>query len=434
MGVKTQKAIQTILLIIYFSVTPLLVNYNPIIFHDIKLLNIYISIFFIFLTVLIGYKENKELYLEYRKTFKWELILTGVALLFMMVSFYVNYTEMNTLITSSEFRSELWKGVGPNFLSLSFYFFSFLLISSAVLIVKNIKYQLISKTIVASLILVGFIIFYQIFVDDFLGRGQHYLFGWGNSNYTPDPFSIIGILLLFPLLFTKKINYFNLMIGILFLEIVLLSSSRAAYIALFISISISLLIILFKKMITLKKILIIFGFAVLIILFSYQLFLYLGSETGYEDLMDLSSFSENKTLDHFSLYNRVDLWSISFEHFYNNFNSIVFGIGQSVYIYDTESVHFLVTNAHNQYIDVLLSSGVIVLGIFIVLIYRQFRYAIKLLNYDIRNIVYLTCLIFITVKWLFNSMNTSHSPYIFLVFILISYQYHELSRQTQLSK
>lgn len=428
---RLSKKIQTVLLIIYFAVTPLWVSNNPIVFHEVKLLIIYLCILFISFIALFDYRHNKETYISIKKTFKIELKLVMIALVFMTISFFLNLEKLYALISSKEFGDGLWKGAGPNYLSFAFYIISFLFIASSLTLVKTINFKLVSKSIVISLFIVGCLIIYQLFFYDFLGRGQNYLFGWGNSNYTPEPYSIIGLLLLIPILFTKKVNYLHLGFGIFFFELVLLSSSRAAYFALFLSISISMIVLLVKRRITIKKVLLLYGIAMLIVFVSYTVFNRFGFDSGIKELTNLNSLSENNTHDTFSLFSRLNLWGISLEYFADNFYSVLFGIGQNVFTYNTDSMHYLVSNAHNQYIEVLVSSGIVVFFIFILLLYRQFVYAVKLLNHNISNIVLLTSLIFISVKWLFNSLNASHSPFVFLVFILISYRYYEMTNQNK---
>lgn len=426
MKVKKAYLIQTILLIIYIAVTPLLVSQNPLIFHDIKLKVIYASISLLFLVSMFFYNDfRKEHTLTFR-TFKTERFLIIIALFMMIISFLINLSSMNAASIKESLGSILWQGAGPNYLSFLFYSLSLLFIATAVVIVKHTDNKLITKIVVGSLILVGCIIVYQIFVNDFLGRGQNYLYGWGNSNYTPDPFSIVGLMLLIPFLFKGKVNYLYLGVGIFFFEIVLLSASRAAFLALFLSFIISAVILYIKKKTDLKRILIMFGFAILIIFASYTLFAKLGFENITQDFDSLGTVLQDNVTDRDLIESRVDLWAVSLSLFANSPITVIFGTGQSVYMWNSETTHYIVSNTHNQYIDILLSSGIIVFFIFIILLYRQFIYAIKLVKYDINNIVLLSSLIFICIKWMFNSLNAIHSPFIFIVFVLISYRYMKM--------
>lgn len=426
MKLKKAYLIQTVLLVIYIAVTPLLVSMDPLIFHDIKLTAIYSSISLLFLFSLFFYNDFRKEYSLSFELFKTERILIIIALFMMIISFLINLSKMNAVSIKESLGSILWIGAGPNYLSFLFYSLSLLFIATAIVTTKYTANKLIAKTAVASLILVGFIIVYQIFVDDFLGRGLNYLYGWGNSNYTPDPFSIVGLMLLVPLMFKGKINYLYLGIGIFFMEIVLLSSSRAAFLALLISLIITSVVLFIKKKTNLKRLLILFGAAILIILASYTLFTSMGFEPITRDIDSLETVLQDNPSDRDLIKSRVDLWAVSLGLYADSPTTILFGTGQSVYMWDSETMHYLVSNTHNQYIDILLSSGIIVFLIFITLLYRQFVYAIKLLKYDIQNIVLLSSLIFICAKWIFNSLNAIHSPFIFIVFVLISYRYMKM--------
>lgn len=426
MKLKKAYLIQTVLLVIYIAVTPLLVSLDPLIFHDIKLKVIYASISFLFLVSMFFYNDFRKEHTLTFKTFKTERSLIIIALFMMIISFIINLSKLNDVLIKESLGSILWQGVGPNYLSFLFYSLSLLFIATAVVIVKHTDNKLIAKIVVGSLILVGFIIVYQIFVDDFLGRGLNYLYGWGNSNYTPDPFSIVGLMLLVPLMFKGKINYLYLGIGVFFMEIVLLSSSRAAFLALVISVIISAMVLLIKKKTDLKRVLILFGSAILIILASYTLFTYLGYEPITRDIDSLETVLQDNVSDRDLIESRIDLWAVSLGLYADSPTTILFGTGQSVYMWDSETMHYLVSNTHNQYIDILLSSGIIVFLIFITLLYRQFVYVIKLVKYDINNIVLLSSLIFICTKWIFNSLNAIHSPFVFIVFVLISYRYMKM--------
>lgn len=431
MKTKIVYNIQTILFIIYFAITPLIFSFNTRRFQDIKLSIIYLCITLAFLLTVIFYKSfNNKYKLAYR-TFRIEWQLMLVAALVMSISFVINYSKMRLILDDDIIDSNVFKGAGPNFLSIFFYWFSAIIISTSVVSFKYINKSLISKLIVLSLIIVGSLIFYQIFVTDFLGRGQNYLFGFGNSNYLPDPFSIIGLILLIPLIFNEKTNYLHIGIGIFFFEIVLLSSSRGAYFALLFSIIITSIILLKKKKTKLKRIIILFGLAFSIFLISYQIFVRLGFQESISDYSNMSSLIDNKSLDSYSLLSRFDIWKYSIELFASDPYSIILGSGQSVFKWNSSTTHYIVTNSHNQYIGTLLSGGIIVFVIFIILFVKQFIYALRLTIYDINNIVLLSALIFISVKWLFNSLNASHSPFVLMVFSLISFRYMEMKNKTE---
>jgi hypothetical protein len=111
------------------------------------------------------------------------------------------------------------------------------------------------------------------------------------------------------------------------------------------------------------------------------------------------------------------------EVFRLNFASIFFGNGQSVYLWLDGSTQYLVTNVHQMFLDVLMSGGIVVFGVFIFLLVQQFRYVFKLMKYDVRYVSLFAGLLFIMGKWLFNSLNGLHAPFVYTVFILITYHY-----------
>lgn len=423
---KNQYGIQTLVLLLYFAVIPLLFSYNPQIFHNIKLIAIYLSISMLFFVSCFFYNKDRKEHSLSISTFKIERRLLFLALFIMLVSFFINMNTMQSFLHSEIIGSNIFKGAGPNYLSFFFYLFALIFIATAIVSIKHTDNKLIARAIVVSLIIVGCIILYQIFIYDFLGYGRNYLFGWGNSNYISDPFSIVGLLLLIPVLINKKVNYLYLGIGIFFFEIVLLSESRASFVALFFSVAIVSGILLRMKKIEIKRLLKFYGFAFIILASSYILFSKLGIEKGIYDFGDLNSLIVDNSIDPNSMQSRSNLWTVSLVFFSENILSVLFGIGQSAYFWDTETTQYVVTNAHNQYLDILLSSGIIVFFIFILLLFYQFKYAVRLVKYDITNLALLSSLIFISIKWLFNSINAIQSPFILMVFVLISYRYMEM--------
>jgi O-antigen ligase len=76
-----------------------------------------------------------------------------------------------------------------------------------------------------------------------------------------------------------------------------------------------------------------------------------------------------------------------------------------------------------MFLDVLMSGGIVVFGVFIFLLVQQFRYVFKLMALNVRYVSLFAGLLFIMGKWLFNSLNGLHSPFVFTVFILITYHY-----------
>jgi hypothetical protein len=111
------------------------------------------------------------------------------------------------------------------------------------------------------------------------------------------------------------------------------------------------------------------------------------------------------------------------EVFRLNFASIIFGNGQSVYLWLDEGTQYLVTNVHQMFLDVLMSGGIVVFAAFVFLLVQQFRYVFQLMKLDIKYVTLFAGLLFVMGKWLFNSLNGLHAPFVFVVFILITYHY-----------
>jgi hypothetical protein len=109
------------------------------------------------------------------------------------------------------------------------------------------------------------------------------------------------------------------------------------------------------------------------------------------------------------------------EVFRLNWVSIFFGNGQSVYIWRDGINEYLVTNVHQMFLDVLMSGGIVVFSVFIFLIIQQFRYVFRLMTYDVRYVTLFAGLLFIMGKWFFNSLNGLHAPFVYTVFVLITY-------------
>jgi len=94
-----------------------------------------------------------------------------------------------------------------------------------------------------------------------------------------------------------------------------------------------------------------------------------------------------------------------------------------VYLWLDEGTQYLVTNVHQMFLDVLMSGGIVVFAAFVFLLVQQFRYVFQLMKLDVKYVTLFAGLLFVMGKWLFNSLNGLHAPFVFVVFILITYHY-----------
>lgn len=237
-------------------------------------------------------------------------------------------------------------------------------------------------------------------------------------------------MLIIPSLFKQRINYLHIISGVFFFEIILLSQSRAAYVGTLVSLLITAIILIKMKKSNSIKVAIFFACLFILVIISYFLFEKLGFYENSGSIFDSESLIGQ---DGYNPRSRIDMWYGALMLFARTPLTIIFGIGQGVFFWNTEESITLITNVHNQYLEILLSGGVILFGIFISLLVRQFIYVFKLIKYNIDNVVLLSALIFICIKWLFNSLNATHSPFIFMVFVLISYRYLEMKRNEKVN-
>lgn len=423
---KLTYKIQTALLIIYIGVLPLLYKQNPNEFHNLKLLVLYLLIAAFFVVALFTMGSYSEKFRLSLKTFKWERRLFGLAILFMFLSLFNNVLEMSSFVKAGYIGTPVFYGAGPNYLSIFFYWGLMMLFITLVPVWHYVKRDWVKYAGVGSLVIVGLLIMYQVFINDFIGVARSYLFGFGNSNYTPDPFALAGLVLVIPFLFSKKINWIETGIGVFMFVIVLLSLSRAAFVGLGVSVLFTLIYLGVTRRLEWKRTLIL-GTAGILVLAGAILVLNQAGDSGiFNDFQSLFSlFSGDSDFAGISSL-RTDLWNATIE--YMNAKPIIWllGNGQSVYIWQAETTSYLVTNVHNMYLDVLFSGGIVVFLVFMVLLVKQYIYAFRLAKHDVSNVVLLAGLVFVCTKWLFNSLNAIHSPFIVLLIIVLNYRYMEL--------
>ncbi len=466
---KLAYKLQTGLLIIYLAVLPLLYSQNPQAFHNIKLYTMYSVIGGIALVALFfGRHFREKLRLSF-KTFKTERRIMTIIVILMFLSLFQNMIMMQLFVKVGYLGTPIFLGAGPNYLSIFFYWGAMLLFLTVVPVWDYVKKDWIKYATIAALVITGLLIAYQVFVNDFVGVGRNYLFGFGNSNYVPDPFAIVGLALVLPFLFSEKIKWHEIAIGAFFFFIVLLSVSRAAYVGIGAAVLFTLLYLIIRKKVNWKRTGLLVGITLGVLIVSYLILGAIG-DTGlasdFDSLRRLLS-GESDLAGISSL--RTELWGATFNRM--NSDPIIWflGNGQSVFMWvvtqegvnytfsnltelqivaengarflilnegGVETVHaiqnsYMVTNVHNMYIDVLFSGGIFVFVGFMFLLVKQFIYGFKLANADIKNVVILAAMVFIVFKWMFNSLNAVHSPFVLMVFIINSYRYMELKKEAE---
>jgi hypothetical protein len=78
-----------------------------------------------------------------------------------------------------------------------------------------------------------------------------------------------------------------------------------------------------------------------------------------------------------------------------------------------------------------MSGGIVVFIVFMYLLVQQFRYVFTLMAHDVRYVSLFAGLLFIMGKWLFNSLNGLHAPFVYTVFVLITYSYLNFQKQRE---
>ena len=423
----------TLLVLIYLAVPPLMYNDDPVTFHLIKLNTMYITISLLVLTVVIGYNSFPLLGTAWRY-FKKERWMALIVFFIMLFSLAINFPQMNLFVRAQVLTTPVFYGAGPNFISIFYYWLAFLVFFVGPVVFHELPKRLVITVVMVSLFITGSLISYQVLVNDFMGVARTYLFGFGNSNYTPDAFAIFGLYLLIPLLYQKKINIYSTALGIFFFVVVLLSISRASWVGLAVAVLGSIIYLIVAKQIDWKRIGILSGLGLSVIGGLILVLVILGQTIIIDNFTSLLGvFSPDGDLAAISSL-RTPLWASAIEMWWYgvadgtevfgpNLATIIFGNGQSVYLWVDAGTQYLVTNVHQMFLDVLMSAGIFVFGLFIYFIYLLFSYVQKLLQTDIKYLSLFAGLLFIMGKWFFNSLNGLHAPFVYTVVILIYYYY-----------
>lgn len=424
----------TLLALVYLALPPLMYNADPVQFHLMKLNTMYVSVSLLVLTVIFGYQHFPAMG-ELWRLFKQERILAGITFLFMLFSLAINYPQMNLFVRAEVVTTSVFYGAGPNFMSIFYYWMGFLVLFVGPVIFPRLPKRLVFFVVFSSLFITGALISYQVLVNDFMGVARTYLFGFGNSNYTPDAFAIFGLYLLIPLLYKEKINIYHSLLGIFFFVVVLLSISRASWVGLAVAAIGSIVYLIVTKHVNWKRLGILTGLGIVVIGLFVGVLVLLGQTIILDNFTSLLSvFAEDGDLAQISSL-RTPLWGSAIqmwmygsadgsEVFGLNFTTLLFGNGQSVYFWVDGATSYLVTNVHQMFLDVLMSAGIFVFGMFVYFLYRLFKYSLILANQNLKFLSLFAALLFVMGKWFFNSLNGLHAPFVFTIAVLIYYHYY----------
>jgi hypothetical protein len=434
---NTIYKVVTVLVLMYLALPPLLYNADPVEFHLIKLNTMYFSGSLLLLIVLFGYQQFPYLQTVW-STYRRGRNLILISFVVMLFSLAINYPQMNLFVRAEVVSTPVFYGAGPNFISIFYYWLAFVLLFIAPIIIPHLPMKLITTVVYASLTITALLISYQVLVNDFMGISRTYLFGFGNTNYTPDPFAIFGLFLTIPLLYKQKINPWTVGLGIFFFVIVLLSISRASWVGLTVSILVTTIVLFRLNKVDFKRVGLLALTAITILLVMVAVLSLFGETVIIDNFNSVvrlltgeSGFAETSSNRTLLWVSAIEMWMYGIadgtEVFGPNFVTLLFGNGQSVYIWVEGTVQYLVTNVHQMYLDVLMSAGIFVFGVFVYGIIQFLKMSYRLVVFDINNIILFSGLIFILTKWFFNSLNGLHAPFVYVVFFLILKGYLELS-------
>jgi hypothetical protein len=357
-----------------------------------------------------------------------------LAVFFMLFSLAINFPQMNLFVRADIISTPVFYGAGPNFTSIFYYWLALLVFFVGPVVYPHVPKKLVTYVVYLSLFITGALITYQVLIDDFIGVSRTYLFGFGNTNYTPDPFAILGLYALIPLLYQKRIKIYPTLLGMFFFVVVLLSISRASWVGLAIAIAGAMAYLIYRKELELKRFLVLSGMGLGAVVVLVLVLIALGQTIILDNFISLlGAFSADGDLAVVSSL-RTPLWGSAIqmwlygvadgtEVFRLNWATIIFGNGQSVYLWLDGETQYLVTNVHQMFLDILMSGGIVVFSVFMYLLIQQFRYVFTLMKQDVRYVSLFAGLLFIMGKWLFNSINGLHAPFVYTVFILITYHY-----------
>lgn len=384
-----------ILLIFIVSVYSIFFTTDIFLNYEIKTISFYILVLtslIFFLLLEENYKKNHFEAFKKVKLFNYGFLLVIIMSLISTIS--------------NEYFIESLVGTFPNLISVILYIFSYIFVFLMTNEIKNFNLNRIFKTSIISFCLIGIIIIYQFFIYDFLTEkiDVKVFVSLGNRNYAVIPFTIMLILSIANyIIYNKKILLLPISI---FYTIFLISLTRGAWISFLFSLLI--IIILLRKMrykFSNKNI------KVLIVIFILIFFIVNILSNWIVIKRALNSLDPN--LNYVSS-DRINTW-IKGIKLLNNFKRIFIGISPSVF----QMYNIKYTNLHNQYVECLVSIGIFGLIGFILLIVSINYYAYKITIKNLKDIGYFWASLFITFKYLFNSINSLNFVYVLILFSLI---------------
>lgn len=308
---------------------------------------------------------------------------------------------------------EGWRNIE---LRLSLLIFPLVLLLPGEIIRKRIQFLI--KTFAVSTLL--FIVFCYLFA---LFRSLHFKEGslvfnphvpeysWLNYFYSLEfaifqhtsylsVFTLLAVYISFEIFFhsskTKRIRYFWLVAALILLSSIYFLSSRAILLATFVSLP----LYMFIKFRQIKKIKYFWGVSIVLILVFIPLVLTNPRINNYFNWRADHNISHIQVDD-----DRKVIWDSVFEIIGNN---LIFGVGtgdiqdelnQKYMNRGKPDLAAVNTNAHNQYLEIVLENGLIGLSVFLLMFGVMFYTAILK-----RNTLYLLFLTFVLISFLFETM------------------------------
>lgn len=327
----------------------------------------------------------------------------------------------------SKYIIESLVGVTPNLLSTIFYVFVLIFINIISPIITKLKLHRLLNIFIIVFILISIVISIQFYYTDIIYKENidiKLFFALGNRNYAVVPFSLLLILSIFNYLNNTKKHYMIIPIA-LFLNIVLISLTRGAWLSLFGTFTVlSIYILIFNKKFLInknKKILNIFIVFILVFILSnvfsdfkvYDRIFNNVNITASKDFHDLANeFSSD----------RLNTWKQGLK-LMNKPKRVLIGISPAV----ANNYGIRYTNFHNQYIESLVTLGIFgFIGFILFIIFLNY-YSFLITKKEFNNIGLLGCSIFISIKWFFNSINSLNFIYSLLIICIILGKYMDIN-------
>lgn len=355
----------------------------------------------------VGFKRG-ELNLSYFNRHKYMIIMY---LLIVPIILY-NYILTNDLT----YAYSVLKGRLPAFLSLELYAYSLLFVLVMYPFFKKyFRFKFIECLSYYHILLGLYSIIHYYYFAEF----KALIYSFGNSNYAGDPYLILYFFIMIPML-TSKLNYKHLIISTLLLVLAFFPNSRALILSACATMMFITLYLAFRRKITVKGV-IILGVQFILVTGINLLFV----RPGVGDINTFNSFVGGEiTADTLSA-GRITLWTNILQTSVRDIPTFLFGTGPSTFRWLGGSNH----NAHNMYIEIFGSMGIVGLIIFTIIFFKFLIAAFKIAQRNIQLTYLLTALIYIFTKWMFNSYMATTSVYVLMVFTIILVQFDKLEEE-----